>query len=351
MPRRARSTTTRGSSSCINRLVNCGIRVLFRHGYNDTTNAFKAYRREVIESDPAAALQPLQPHGRAAAEGDRPRPQLRGRADLVDATARPASRSSALQEMGSRYLFIVLYVFLEHHLSRGDYRRERRRATRRRAGPGGRAGCGAAEAAAARAAAMPRRDRYYERLYEYRFRGIDQAAREAVWAEIAPFIWERMGRPKRSSTRRRARRVHQRGARPKERWAVDRVAYDAGRGPGPDIELVVADVMEADLPDGHFDGVFVSNFLEHLRRPGGDRRLPRSGCTAGWRRGGRIAIMGPNYRYCSRRVLGLRRPLARAHPRGDRRAPLRRRASSRPSRSPALPALLVHAAGCRPRRG
>jgi dolichol-phosphate mannosyltransferase len=28
-----------------------------------------------------------------------------------------------LQEMGSRYLFIVLYVFLEHHLSRGDYRR------------------------------------------------------------------------------------------------------------------------------------------------------------------------------------------------------------------------------------
>jgi dolichol-phosphate mannosyltransferase len=29
-----------------------------------------------------------------------------------------------LQEMGSRYLFIVLYVWLEHHLSRGDYRRK-----------------------------------------------------------------------------------------------------------------------------------------------------------------------------------------------------------------------------------
>ena len=28
-----------------------------------------------------------------------------------------------LQEMGSRYLFIVLYVFLENHLSRGDYLR------------------------------------------------------------------------------------------------------------------------------------------------------------------------------------------------------------------------------------
>ena len=33
----------------INRIVNTAIRVLFRHGYNDTTNAFKAYRRNVID--------------------------------------------------------------------------------------------------------------------------------------------------------------------------------------------------------------------------------------------------------------------------------------------------------------
>ena len=30
----------------------------------------------------------------------------------------------SLQEMGSRYLFIVLYVWLERHLSRGDYQRQ-----------------------------------------------------------------------------------------------------------------------------------------------------------------------------------------------------------------------------------
>ncbi len=28
------------------------------------------------------------------------------------------------QEMDSRYAFIILYVWLEHHLSRGDYRRQ-----------------------------------------------------------------------------------------------------------------------------------------------------------------------------------------------------------------------------------
>ena len=38
----------------VNRVVNLGIRALFRHGYNDTTNAFKAYRREVVDT-----IQPL----------------------------------------------------------------------------------------------------------------------------------------------------------------------------------------------------------------------------------------------------------------------------------------------------
>src|SRR4051794_38541839 len=42
----------------VNRIVNTGIQVIFGHGYNDTTNAFKAYRREVID-----AVQPLvSPH-------------------------------------------------------------------------------------------------------------------------------------------------------------------------------------------------------------------------------------------------------------------------------------------------
>jgi dolichol-phosphate mannosyltransferase len=29
-----------------------------------------------------------------------------------------------IQEMGSRYLFICLYLWLENHLSRGDYKKE-----------------------------------------------------------------------------------------------------------------------------------------------------------------------------------------------------------------------------------
>jgi dolichol-phosphate mannosyltransferase len=104
----------------LNRLVNLGIRMLFRHGYNDTTNAFKAYRREAIDH-----IQPLlSNHFNLTVEMPL-KAIVRGHSYAVV----PISWSNRaygvsklkLQEMGSRYLFIVLYVFLEHHLSRGDY--------------------------------------------------------------------------------------------------------------------------------------------------------------------------------------------------------------------------------------
>ena len=106
----------------INRIVNFGIRVLFRHGYNDTTNAFKAYRREVIE-----AVDPLLSHHFNLTVELPLKAVVRGFSfQVIPVSWRNRTAGStklSLQEMGSRYLFIVLYVFLEHHLSRGDYRR------------------------------------------------------------------------------------------------------------------------------------------------------------------------------------------------------------------------------------
>ena len=113
--------TTRGRSSFSTGSSTPVIRALFRHGYNDTTNAFKAYRREVIDQS-RRCCPPFQPDRRAAAEGI-----VRGYSYAVVPISWTNRRHGVsklkLQEMGSRYLFIVLYVFLEHHLSRGDYRR------------------------------------------------------------------------------------------------------------------------------------------------------------------------------------------------------------------------------------
>ena len=106
----------------VNRIVNLGIRMLFGHGYNDTTNAFKAYRREVIKN-----VQPLlSQHFNLTVEIPL-KAVVRGHSyAVVPIRWRGREHGTSklrLEEMGSRYLFIVLLVFLEHHLSRGDYRR------------------------------------------------------------------------------------------------------------------------------------------------------------------------------------------------------------------------------------
>jgi dolichol-phosphate mannosyltransferase len=109
----------------VNRLANQFIRILFRHRYNDTTNAFKAYRREVIET-----IQPLlSKHFNLTVEMPL-KAIVRGHSYAVIPTNWTNRTSGvaklAMKEMGSRYLFIVLYVWLEMTLSRGDYRIGRR---------------------------------------------------------------------------------------------------------------------------------------------------------------------------------------------------------------------------------
>jgi dolichol-phosphate mannosyltransferase len=106
----------------INRVVNLGIRMLFRHGYNDTTNAFKAYRREVIQN-----IGPLlSNHFNLTVEMPL-KAIIRGHSYAIvpiSWTNRNSGESKlGLKEMGSRYLFSLLYAFLEVHLTRGDYRR------------------------------------------------------------------------------------------------------------------------------------------------------------------------------------------------------------------------------------
>ena len=106
----------------INRIVNLAIRLLFGHGYNDTTNAFKAYRRDVIDN-----VAPLLSHHFNLTVEIPLKAIVRGHSYAITPiswTNRTTGQSKLhLKEMGSRYLFIILYVFFEHHLSRGDYRR------------------------------------------------------------------------------------------------------------------------------------------------------------------------------------------------------------------------------------
>jgi dolichol-phosphate mannosyltransferase len=106
----------------INRLANQFLRLLFGIRLNDTTNAFKAYRREVIDG-----CRPLiAPHFNLTVEIPL-KAIVRGFSwTVLPITWRNRQTGIAklkIKEMGSRYLFICLYIWLEKNLSRGDYRR------------------------------------------------------------------------------------------------------------------------------------------------------------------------------------------------------------------------------------
>jgi dolichol-phosphate mannosyltransferase len=106
-----------------NRMANLFIRLLFRIRLNDTTNAFKAYRKAVIEG-----CQPiLSPHFNITVELPL-KAIVRGYSWKVLPITRRNRRTGLaklrIREMGSRYFFIVAYVWLEKSFSRGDYRRQ-----------------------------------------------------------------------------------------------------------------------------------------------------------------------------------------------------------------------------------
>jgi dolichol-phosphate mannosyltransferase len=106
----------------VNRLANLFIRILFGIGLNDTTNAFKAYRKIVLDG-----CEPLiAPHFNLTVELPL-KAIVRGYSWTVTPITWRNRRFGVpklkIKEMGSRYFFICAYVWLEKYFSRGDYRR------------------------------------------------------------------------------------------------------------------------------------------------------------------------------------------------------------------------------------
>jgi dolichol-phosphate mannosyltransferase len=106
----------------INRLANLFLRLMFRVPLNDFTNAFKAYRATVIRG-----CRPfLSPHFNMTIELPL-KTIVRGYSwtvmPITWRNRRAGESKLKIKEMGSRYLFIALYCWLEKYFSRGDYRK------------------------------------------------------------------------------------------------------------------------------------------------------------------------------------------------------------------------------------
>jgi len=109
----------------LNRITNSFIRLLFWYKYNDTTNAFKAYRKQVIEG-----CRPfLSPHFNLTVELPL-KAVIRGYSYAVVPISwiNRANRISNLKikEMGSRYFFIIFYCFIEKWMTHKDYYKKKK---------------------------------------------------------------------------------------------------------------------------------------------------------------------------------------------------------------------------------
>jgi hypothetical protein len=138
----------------------------------------------------------------------------------------------------------------------------------------------------------------YGRLYDFRFRRISDANRSAVWHEIAAYLAYRLGSPERVLDAAAGRGEFINAVPASERWAVDIVdSPQLHRDPG--VRTVIGNILEAELPRDHFDLIFASNLLEHFpsqEAVGSFLARMRSLLSPG----GRIAVLGPNFRYCAR---------------------------------------------------
>jgi len=139
----------------------------------------------------------------------------------------------------------------------------------------------------------------YERIYQYRFSGIDPHKKKLIWGEIAPFISKLLGSPTTILDPAAGQCEFINAVAADEKWAVDMNEYFVRKYANPNIKIVIGDALEVSLPENFFDAVFISNFLEHLHSQEEVayllERLYRS-----IKPGGYIAIMGPNFRYTYR---------------------------------------------------
>lgn len=107
----------------INRIANTIISVVMNIKYRDTTNAFKLYKKEVIEG-----VKPfLSPHFNLTIELPL-KAIIRGYSFKIVPnkwTNRIYGESNLkIREMGSRYFFILMYCFIEKYFSKGDFKKK-----------------------------------------------------------------------------------------------------------------------------------------------------------------------------------------------------------------------------------
>lgn len=135
-----------------------------------------------------------------------------------------------------------------------------------------------------------------EKIYAFRFQGVSHKKKAAVWGPITRHIQTFMPGADKILDPCAGNCEFINHVQAKEAWAVDQQA-DFLKSAAPGVKTVAGDIFHAPLPENHFGGIFVSNFLEHLESAEKAAEFLRRMRTL-LSPGGRLVIMGPNFKYC-----------------------------------------------------
>jgi len=135
----------------------------------------------------------------------------------------------------------------------------------------------------------------YNRIYWYRFKGVDKAKKKIIWKEIANFFHQKLGSPEKILDSAGGMCEFINASPSKEKWVID-IEESVKEFVEGDVKTIVGDVLKVDIPKNYFDAVFISNFLEHLSSQQEVAHF-LSRMYENIRPGGKIAIIGPNFKY------------------------------------------------------
>jgi SAM-dependent methyltransferase len=137
----------------------------------------------------------------------------------------------------------------------------------------------------------------YGRIYTYRFRGVDHKKKQIVWKEISHWLYTTyLNQPHSILDPAGGLCEFINHVPAKEKWTIDIEKEFIEKFANPDVRLIVGNNLQVELPQNYFDAVFISNFLEHLHSQE-EVGLILARMYASMKAGGRIAVMGPNFKY------------------------------------------------------
>lgn len=139
------------------------------------------------------------------------------------------------------------------------------------------------------------------RIYEYRFKDINQAKKNMVWKEIAGYLFEKyLNKPRKILDPAGGFCEFINNIPSEEKYTIDLNEEFVRRNAKAGVKVIVGNNLTCRLPGENFDAVFISNFLEHLDSQENISTLLTRMYSV-LKINGRIAVMGPNFKFSFRK--------------------------------------------------